>query len=438
MDNISIQINDDAFLQDQIIALLHRESRYISSSTIAKNHQPPRKYIHNRGKIITWLYDAVNYFQFDREVVPICMDYLDRFLLSNSTTKDISTRIYKLVAMTSLYLAVKLNIGNISPKRNMCLQEYASFSEGLFSPENISSMERCILDTLKWRVNPVSPMCFVRYFLKLVEPMRTIEVMNDPSSDITSQDRKYERMIMDLCMDVLNRIAVYFTELAICMPETTAYFHLTRGKDCSIESFTFTPSTIAYASILLSMDMISYSALPLGIRESFLSKCTQFCTDTHYSLRPDRKDIRELQVRIKKNFTLDTFLSQVFAEDGRAYRCASESYPLTTAIRYGILNTRFLDGISISCSTNSAETLYYRESNYSQTSPRIKTSYKLSNRITYRASPCIPVFTAKRKPIICEDDHSSPTSSMYKDVSSCNLPAKKTDEIRTHRHRIRH
>jgi len=426
MYEISIQMHNDAFLQnqiqDQILALLQRESSYISSSTTTKNYSPPLKHIRNRAEVLKWYYNFVAHYQYDREVITMSMDYLDRFLLSNSTAKDITTRTYKLVAMTSLYLGVKLHVGDISTKRKIHLQDYASLSEGLFSPENISSMERCILDTLNWRVHPVSPMCFVRYFLKLMEPIIRKKVINNLSGNNISQDGTYERI--HLCIEVLSSIALYFTELTICMPETTAYFHLNRSKHCSMDRRTFAPSIIAYASILLSMEMVSYSALPFVIRESFLQKCTQLRNKDHNALHPDRKDIKELQVRIQKNFTLDKILNQTAARDGRDYRCISETNPIDTAIRYGILNSRFLEGISTCCAIDSAETLSYGDLDHSLVLSRGGSS-SIPDRVTCRASPNIPVSTAKRKPIVCKHYHSSPTSSMDKDASSCKLPARK-------------
>ena len=98
------------------------------------------------------------------------MDYIDRFLLLHHNPEEISTRSYQLVAMTSLYLAMKLHVGeanyidfqgNIQPKNIVSLPEFCELSRGKFSPEDIISMERSILGTLNWKVNPVSPMSFV-------------------------------------------------------------------------------------------------------------------------------------------------------------------------------------------------------------------------------------------------------------------------------------
>lgn len=416
MNEISKQVQDQVQdqIQDQILTLLQRESIYIASSITSKNHSPPLKHIHNRSKVLKWFYTIVADFQYDREVIPIGMDYLDRFLISDSITKDISTRTYKLVAITSLYLAVKLNIGDSLPRRKICLQEYAYLSEGLISPEDISSMEHCILNTLNWRVHPITPMCFVQYFLKVIEPIHRNEVTSVISGNIASQDETCEYVTMDLCMETLKSIALYFTELAICMPEATAYFHLGKGNHCSIDSRAFAPSTIAYASILLSMEMISHSALPLDTRRSFIHKCEQLCIEKRCSLHPNQKYVKELQIRIQKNFTLDKSLNQAAALDGRTYRCISEIHPVATAIRYGILNSHFLEGISFRHPTDSTET-YRNLNNFPMLSRHITSPVPPEN-------PHIPVYTTKRKPSIYG---SSPTSLMDKDLSFCNLPAKK-------------
>jgi len=423
MVKMSIQIHDDALHQDQnqdhIIALLHRESSYITPSLRNANRLVPLTHIPNRGRVLKWYYEIVAHYQYDREVIPISMDYLDRFLILNYTEKEISARTYKIVAMTSLYLAVKLHVGNVSSKSKICLEEYALLGEGEISPKEISSMECCILDTLNWKVHPVSPMCFVRYFLKLIEPS---EIMNELSGGMISEEEPNE---WDLCIEALRSIALYFTELAICMPETSAYFHLKRDKNCSMDSHTFASSTIAYACILLSMEMISYSAIPLNIRESFLRKCNKLHSGKHGLLQPDRKDVNELQKRIEKNFTLDKVLNQAAAEGGRDYRCISESPPIATAIRHRLLNLRFLEHISISYTSEPVETLSHEDLDHSlMLSRKRKSSSSINRNMNYSTGSRLGS-TTKRKSILCADRHSSPTSIMEYDASPYDFSARK-------------
>ena len=67
-------------------------------------------------------------------------------------------------------MTIKLN-GNDPPltKKNF-LEQNVFLSGGIFfSADDFFPMERNILDILHWRIHPVAPMCFSRYFVKVIE-----------------------------------------------------------------------------------------------------------------------------------------------------------------------------------------------------------------------------------------------------------------------------
>jgi lipoyl(octanoyl) transferase len=57
-----------------------------------------------REKICEWSYQVIDHFDFSREVVSVSIHYLDRFL----ATTPVNKKLFQLVAMTALYLAVKI------------------------------------------------------------------------------------------------------------------------------------------------------------------------------------------------------------------------------------------------------------------------------------------------------------------------------------------
>jgi len=332
----------DKFLLQQISVLLQRESLYIISSTAEKNHRPPLQHIRYRHKILEWFYKTADHFQFDREVVAMSMDYVDRFLLLHPSAEEISSRAYQLVAMTSLYLAAKLSIGENSRARVVCLQEYTDLSSGQFSPRNILSMELCVLGTLNWKMNPVSPICFTNHFLRLMGPINEDEIAT------TILDEDVFSINMDLTKEVLHELSIYFTEVAMSLPEITPYFHLDSGENDSTDCFTFAPSTIAFASILLSMEAISNAALPLHIRKLFVQRCIELTRQSNSTLHPNRKDIQKLKAMIKKGFRPKVFLNQTTAENGQVFCKNNSIYPIVIGIRDGILKSTFLEELSSS------------------------------------------------------------------------------------------
>ena len=64
-----------------------------------------------RDKICEWAYNIVDYFNYDRELVFICMNFLDRYAMK----RRVDTKTYQLAAITALFLVVKIYVKNILP-----------------------------------------------------------------------------------------------------------------------------------------------------------------------------------------------------------------------------------------------------------------------------------------------------------------------------------
>jgi hypothetical protein len=89
-----------------------------------------------REKICEWSYQVVDHFDFSREIVSIAVSYLDRYL----SRRPVNKKHFQLLAMSCLYLAIKLNErGTISMKSMIDL------SRGYFLVEHMVEMEMEIL-----------------------------------------------------------------------------------------------------------------------------------------------------------------------------------------------------------------------------------------------------------------------------------------------------
>jgi len=358
-------MDEDDFFQIRFRSLLHRQSSYIPSSNSTNMFEPPPQHIRFRYKVLVWVYNIVGHYLQDREVVTIVMDYIDRFVLLHPNPDNICARKYQLVAMSSLYIAMKLRAGEasfiamdgtIQAKKNVSIQTYSELSSGQLSPKDITSMELSILSTLNGKLNPVTSMCFVDCLLRLMKPLEK----DNNSSPRSSQSKRNPHLKMTLGREVLHELAMYFTELVILLPENSAYFNLDcrqQENNSSLHRETFTPSTVAYVSILLSMEAISVSALPLIVREHFMRKCMQLSNNTDDArndlnlllLNPDRNDIKELQLRLKRRFRPDLFLKH-FTTTTTQNTYITKRHPIKIAIQQcGILEPRFIiDGFSSS------------------------------------------------------------------------------------------
>jgi len=144
-------------LFEQIRCLFQRESLYIPDS-----QRLPLLHIENRCKIVMWFHKVVDYFDYDREIITNAIEYIDRFLLLHHRREELSPRLYKIVAMTCLYLAIKLHLGETysvsraDETKFFSLEQYIKLNNESISTKDITNMELCILSTLSWKVNPVA------------------------------------------------------------------------------------------------------------------------------------------------------------------------------------------------------------------------------------------------------------------------------------------
>lgn len=166
-----------------------------------------------REKICEWCFQVVDHVNIDRDVVSIGLSYFDRYL-SNHTS--IPETLFQLVAMTSLYLAVKIN-----STRKISVSSMSSLSKGQFRVDQILKMEAHIIKTLNWHLNPPTASAY----LNIVIPM----------IDASAIDAQASYEILELSR--------YLVELSVC----DSYFADKK------------PSSIAYASVMIAMENLSAS-----------------------------------------------------------------------------------------------------------------------------------------------------------------------------------
>ena len=108
-----------------------------------------------REKMATWCHQIVHCFQFQPEIVEISLNYLDRYLVLDETSRNDRSN-YQLASMTALYLAVKIHETQAIDPQMICF-----LSNGNFGRQDLKMMELRILKVLDWRVNPPTATSFV-------------------------------------------------------------------------------------------------------------------------------------------------------------------------------------------------------------------------------------------------------------------------------------
>lgn len=168
----------------------------------------------NRAKMTIWCYRIVDFCKFHRETVAITMNILDRFMATPAASLAFHDRsMYQLIVMTCLYTAVKIHEPEaMDPKM------VSALSRGIYAPADIEDMELRILMALAWRVNPPTPMAYVKIYLDLIK----ITISESSLSSLTKIDQNSLETILDLAQ-VQTEFAIAERDFLTVKPSTLAY-----------------------------------------------------------------------------------------------------------------------------------------------------------------------------------------------------------------------
>ena len=137
-----------------------------------------------RTQICQWYFQVSDCFDFDRGVVSVALNYLDRAVAQNCETLKFTTnRELQLVAVTALYLAMKLH-GEIEPptsqakgskyeRKKLTIDAFVVLSKRHFDVCAIEAMELELLSILKWQLNPIDARDYVAWMLELMPERNT-------------------------------------------------------------------------------------------------------------------------------------------------------------------------------------------------------------------------------------------------------------------------
>ena len=118
-----------------------------------------------RTNIINWFNNMCDRCGFDQTTVFTAVNTLDRFMAVGGHTVDSnkgSFSFYLLAAAASFYTIAKIHEHSAVP-----VEVLAKLSGGSFTVDQIESMERKLLSTLGWIVNPVTPQAVAHHLLSL-------------------------------------------------------------------------------------------------------------------------------------------------------------------------------------------------------------------------------------------------------------------------------
>mmetsp|Transcript_27414 Transcript_27414/g.31962 ORF Transcript_27414/g.31962 Transcript_27414/m.31962 type:complete len:306 (-) Transcript_27414:222-1139(-) len=182
-----------------------------------------------RDKICEWAYNMIDHFNYDRDLVAVTMNFLDRYAMERSVDR----KTYQLAAMTCLFLVTKMHSSR-STNLLLDVSSLVKLSQDAFEKNDVLGMERDILHTLNWNLHPPTPSTFVTYLSELI-PF------------------EFSKQSHNLFREIIG-VAQFTAELSVC-----DYFFVPKRS-----------SLIAVASLLNAMDMAesAFSHVP-SLRETF-------------------------------------------------------------------------------------------------------------------------------------------------------------------------
>lgn len=190
-----------------------------------------------RRMLIDWMFFVVDYCSLQRHSVAAAAFFLDVAVSRKlcSTPEE-----HQLAAATALQLALKTHDSAI-----IKLERLVKLGRGVFTEEDVVKMETKILMECAWHLHPPSVYCFLRQYEQLLpvnvsKSTRSVfSQVNDLVSELTILDDKY------LC---------------------------------------YSPSEIAYASMLMAMEMVDYEDLTVVHRQCFLFRMSTVAKMSNNSL----------------------------------------------------------------------------------------------------------------------------------------------------------
>mmetsp|Transcript_27812 Transcript_27812/g.56895 ORF Transcript_27812/g.56895 Transcript_27812/m.56895 type:complete len:266 (+) Transcript_27812:294-1091(+) len=189
----------------------------------------PSEYDLLRGKLSMWIYDVIDHYGIDRNTAGISLALFDLYLSKRCVASEEE---YQLVAMTCLYIAIKMHSHKKIP-----ISAMSRLSKGHFESGRISKMEINIIKSLNWYLNPPTAAMFVDITAPLLQEFVTV-------IDTCGEKGNPSPNHIDIngCMSLeAMELARYLVELSTCDP----YF--TRMR----------PSSIAVAAIRLSKELLA-------------------------------------------------------------------------------------------------------------------------------------------------------------------------------------
>lgn len=174
-----------------------------------------------RSIMAKWCISLCKFCSYDRRMVASVMSCVDRFVATPKGSKILLNRDqYQLAVMASLYLVAKV-------QQTQALEpaSVAKLSRGKYTKSDIETMELEMLVSLKWFVNPPTPMGFAYEFIENFNfvPENCDDAYNSETESMVSSCSTTEARIMELVKCQIQEATCDYELSCLTRPSHVAY-----------------------------------------------------------------------------------------------------------------------------------------------------------------------------------------------------------------------
>nr|XP_043621485.1 cyclin-D3-1-like [Erigeron canadensis] len=145
---------------EELVSLFTKEKEQHGPSTFTFDKTDPSCFL-ARKVAVDWILKVKAHFGFTPLTAILAINYLDRFISSLHFQQDKPWMI-QLVAVSCLSLAAKVEETQVPLLLDLQVED----TKYLFEAKNIQKMELLVMSTLKWRMNPVTPISFLDHIVR--------------------------------------------------------------------------------------------------------------------------------------------------------------------------------------------------------------------------------------------------------------------------------
>ena len=220
-------VNDSSAVNDELVVdiienMFRQESSIYERLRFRRCVQDSDKIKAWRAMLIEWMFQVVDFSSVRQETVGAAVFFFDLCLDCLIQDKTCRTKV-QLAAATSLQLAAKTHDCKIIKHKDLIM-----LGRGIFTEEDLSTMECQIIMACQWHLHPTSVYCFLNQYKELLHVSdETKSMIYDISigiANMTVVDTQYQQYPQSLIAYATMLVAMTYVERKNISTESRRFF----------------------------------------------------------------------------------------------------------------------------------------------------------------------------------------------------------------------